>query len=164
MLVDLAGSERAGSTPVGDGYMRFEELKAINLSLSALAGNCVSALSEGHRHVPFRDSKLTRLLQQSLGGNARTSVIVTLMPDGRGDSSQQTLRFAERALSVSVQARVVIEEDLQGLCSMLQQKLDAKADEVGCLVTKASGLEEKLSKASQMNAQLAREKEEVTVR
>jgi hypothetical protein len=56
-LVDLAGSERAKRS--GATFQRFEELKAINLSLSAL-GNCISALSQGRPHIPYRDSKLTR--------------------------------------------------------------------------------------------------------
>lgn len=64
-LVDLAGSERVGKTGVRGTQL--SELRAINLSLSAL-GNCIGALSEGRlRHVPYRDSKLTRLLQNSLG-------------------------------------------------------------------------------------------------
>jgi hypothetical protein len=61
VLVDLAGSERANASD-GRNYMRFEEAKAINLSLSSL-GNCVSALVAGRKHIPYRDSKLTRLLQ-----------------------------------------------------------------------------------------------------
>jgi hypothetical protein len=65
VLVDLAGSERSTASQ-GQNYMRYEESKAINLSLSAL-GNCISSLSEGKAHIPYRDSKLTRLLQGSLG-------------------------------------------------------------------------------------------------
>jgi Kinesin motor domain len=57
-LVDLAGSERSNRIGTSQ-YQRFEELKAINLSLSAL-GNCVSALAQQRKHVPYRDSKLTR--------------------------------------------------------------------------------------------------------
>jgi kinesin family protein 5 len=74
MLVDLAGSERASASE-GRHYARSEEAKAINLSLSAL-GNCMSALAapERNAHVPYRDSKLTRLLQGCLGGGARTAV------------------------------------------------------------------------------------------
>lgn len=60
VMVDLAGSERAKQS--GVKFQQFEELKAINLSLSAL-GNCVSALGAGKAHIPYRDSKLTRLLQ-----------------------------------------------------------------------------------------------------
>ena len=77
-LVDLAGSERSTAS-AGQQYKRLEEGKAINLSLSSL-GNCMNALAENRKHVPYRDSKLTRLLQGSLGGGARTSVIVTLPP------------------------------------------------------------------------------------
>lgn len=72
MLVDLAGSERATASE-GRVAMRLEEAKAINLSLSAL-GNCMNALAEGRPHIPYRDAKLTRLLQGCLGGSARTAV------------------------------------------------------------------------------------------
>merc|ERR1711990_555003 len=70
-IVDLAGSERQAKTgATGD---RLKEATKINLSLSAL-GNVISALVEGGKgsHIPYRDSKLTRLLQDSLGGNAKT--------------------------------------------------------------------------------------------
>lgn len=76
-LVDLAGSERAKKSGVAG--VRLSELKSINLSLSAL-GNCISALANQKTHIPFRDSKLTRLLQCSLGGNARTALIITVTP------------------------------------------------------------------------------------
>jgi hypothetical protein len=71
--VDLAGSERANKT--GATGERMKEATKINLSLSAL-GNVISALVDGKtKHVPYRDSKLTRLLQDSLGGNTKTLVI-----------------------------------------------------------------------------------------
>ena len=94
-LVDLAGSERYSAT-IGLHYQRSEEGKAINLSLSAL-GNCMNALAEAKQHVPFRDSKLTRLLQNSLGGNARTAIICNVPPgyDEYGEIIN-TLRFATR--------------------------------------------------------------------
>jgi hypothetical protein len=73
--VDLAGSERANKT--GATGERMKEATKINLSLSAL-GNVISALVDGKtKHVPYRDSKLTRLLQDSLGGNTKTLVSVT---------------------------------------------------------------------------------------
>jgi hypothetical protein len=79
--VDLAGSERAKKS--GARGSRMEELKAINMSLSAL-GNCISALADSamgkSTFIPYRDSRLTRLLQDSLGGNAKTTLIVTLGP------------------------------------------------------------------------------------
>lgn len=72
-LVDLAGSERQSKTgATGD---RLKEATKINLSLSAL-GNVISALVDGKsKHIPYRDSKLTRLLQDSLGGNTKTLMI-----------------------------------------------------------------------------------------
>ncbi len=77
-FVDLAGSERQSKTgSVGD---RFIEATKINLSLTAL-GKVISALVEGKGgHIPYRDSKLTRLLQDSLGGNAKTVMIATISP------------------------------------------------------------------------------------
>lgn len=73
-LVDLAGSEKVSKSKVsGEGL---EETIKINLSLSCL-GNTIYALSKGQEHVPFRDSKLTRVLQESLSGNSLTRVIVT---------------------------------------------------------------------------------------
>ena len=80
-MVDLAGSERVGKS--GSSGLRLEEAKKINRSISAL-GNCVAALSEssGSRltHVPFRDSKLTRLLTDSLAGNSRTALCANVGP------------------------------------------------------------------------------------
>lgn len=77
-LVDLAGSERQSKTnAIGD---RLDEAKKINLSLSAL-GNVISSLVDGRStHVPYRDSKLTRLLQDSLGGNTKTVMIAAISP------------------------------------------------------------------------------------
>jgi len=77
-LVDLGGSERVKRSMVtGD---RLVEAKHINASLTAL-GNCIHALTDKNSDfIPFRDSKLTRLLQDSLGGNAKTSMIITIGP------------------------------------------------------------------------------------
>lgn len=76
-LVDLAGSERAAKT--GAEGQRLKEGVKINLSLSAL-GNVISSLVAGKTHIPYRDSKLTRLLQNSLGGNAKTVMIAAISP------------------------------------------------------------------------------------
>jgi len=76
-MVDLAGSERQAKT--GAAGQRLKEATKINLSLSAL-GNVISALVDGRGHIPYRDSKLTRLLQDSLGGNAKTIMIANLGP------------------------------------------------------------------------------------
>ncbi|RYG96397.1 hypothetical protein EON65_54465 [archaeon] len=76
-LVDLAGSERAKKTGAKGAVLQ-EGIK-INLSLSVL-GNVISALAEGGRHIPYRDSKLTRLLQDSLGGNTKTMMVAAISP------------------------------------------------------------------------------------
>ncbi|CAF2984438.1 unnamed protein product [Rotaria sp. Silwood2] len=89
-LVDLAGSERQAKT--GSTGDRFKEATNINLSLSVL-GNVISALVDGNSHIPYRDSKLTRLLQNSLGGNSKTIMIATLGPaDYNYEESLTTLR------------------------------------------------------------------------
>jgi kinesin family protein 5 len=71
-LVDLAGSERVGKT--GATGKVLEEANKINQSLTSL-GRVISCLSTGESHIPFRDSKLTHLLKESLGGNSKTSLI-----------------------------------------------------------------------------------------
>ncbi|XP_061890599.1 kinesin-like protein KIF3C [Entelurus aequoreus] len=104
-LVDLAGSERQAKTGVQGE--RLKEAAKINLSLSAL-GNVISALADGRSgHVPYRDSKLTRLLQDSLGGNAKTVMVATLGPSSQHyDETLTTLRYANRAKNIQNQPRV----------------------------------------------------------
>ncbi|KAI8817604.1 P-loop containing nucleoside triphosphate hydrolase protein [Fimicolochytrium jonesii] len=104
-LVDLAGSERQSKTgATGD---RLHEATRINLSLSAL-GNCIGALVDGRStHIPYRDSKLTRLLQDSLGGNAKTLMIATLSPASYNfDETISTLRYANRAKNIKNKPKV----------------------------------------------------------
>lgn len=98
-LVDLAGSERISKT--GAEGMRKKEGAAINKSLLTL-GTVINKLAEGALgHVPYRDSKLTRILQPSLGGNARTAVICNVTPAScHLDETHSTLRFACRAKKV----------------------------------------------------------------
>ena len=95
-LVDLAGSERQAKT--GSTGARLKEATKINLSLSAL-GNVISALVDGKSaHIPYRDSKLTRLLQDSLGGNTKTVMLANIGPaDYNVDETLSTLRYASRA-------------------------------------------------------------------
>ncbi|XP_071225391.1 kinesin-like protein KIF3C isoform X2 [Salvelinus alpinus] len=104
-LVDLAGSERQAKTGVHGE--RLKEAATINLSLSAL-GNVISALADGRGgHVPYRDSKLTRLLQDSLGGNAKTVMVATLGPAPQHyEETLTTLRYANRAKNIQNQPRV----------------------------------------------------------
>ncbi|KAK2588714.1 hypothetical protein KPH14_001604 [Odynerus spinipes] len=107
-LVDLAGSER--QTRTGASGDRLKEAASINLSLSAL-GNVISALAAGNgRHVPYRDSKLTRLLRDSLGGNARTLMIACISPsDIDAEETLSTLRYAARARCIK--NKPIVNED-----------------------------------------------------
>jgi len=107
-MVDLAGSERQSKT--GATGERLKEATKINLSLSAL-GNVISALVDGRSaHIPYRDSKLTRLLQDSLGGNTKTVMVANLGPaDYNYDETLSTLRYAYRAKSIK--NKPVINED-----------------------------------------------------
>ncbi|GLC45179.1 hypothetical protein PLESTB_000427200 [Pleodorina starrii] len=94
-LVDLAGSERAKRTKAEGARLR--EGIHINRGLLAL-GNVINAIVDNHKHVPYRDSKLTRLLQDSLGGNSRTVMIACVSPaDSNFEESLNTLRYADRA-------------------------------------------------------------------
>lgn len=104
-LVDLAGSERQSKTHAeGD---RLKEAQKINLSLSAL-GNVITALVDGKsKHIPFRDSKLTRLLQDSLGGNTKTAMIAAISPaDYNYDETLSTLRYANRAKQIKNKPKI----------------------------------------------------------
>ncbi|ETV86146.1 hypothetical protein H257_02604 [Aphanomyces astaci] len=97
-LVDLAGSEKWNKQAVKPG-VEIEEMKNINTSLSAL-GNCIAALTQsGRKHIPYRDSSLTRLLQDSLGGNTRTVLIATITPRA-SDETLRTIQFADRTRAV----------------------------------------------------------------
>ncbi|CAG0904101.1 unnamed protein product [Darwinula stevensoni] len=98
-LVDLAGSEEVSKTGVEGTVL--DEAKNINKTLSAL-GNVISALADGNKsHIPYRDSKLTRILKESLGGNARTTIIICCSPASYSDSeTKSTLEFGKRAKTI----------------------------------------------------------------
>ncbi|KAI4874569.1 hypothetical protein NFI96_010206 [Prochilodus magdalenae] len=98
-LVDLAGSEKVSKTGAAGAVL--DEAKNINKSLSAL-GNVISALAEGTKtHVPYRDSKMTRILQDSLGGNCRTTIIICCSPSVFNEAeTKSTLLFGQRAKSI----------------------------------------------------------------
>ncbi|MCL4125592.1 UNVERIFIED_CONTAM: hypothetical protein GTU68_041187 [Idotea baltica] len=98
-LVDLAGSEKVSKT--GAEGTVLDEAKNINKSLSAL-GNVISSLADGSKtHIPYRDSKLTRILQESLGGNARTTIIICCSPASYNETeSKSTLDFGRRAKTI----------------------------------------------------------------
>lgn len=107
-LVDLAGSEKVSKT--GAEGQVLEEAKNINKSLSAL-GNVISALADGTGFVPYRDSKLTRILQESLGGNARTTVVICCSPASYNETeTKSTILFGQRAKTIK--NTVVVNEEL----------------------------------------------------
>ncbi|KAH1212274.1 hypothetical protein AAZX31_14G088500 [Glycine max] len=112
-LVDLAGSERIAKT--GADGVRLKEGKYINKSLMVL-GNVINKLSEGSKqrgHIPYRDSKLTRILQPALGGNAKTSIICTIAPEEiHIEETRGTLQFASRAKRITncVQVNEILTE------------------------------------------------------
>ncbi|KAL5558699.1 hypothetical protein UlMin_034910 [Ulmus minor] len=122
-LVDLAGSERIAKT--GAGGVRLKEGKHINKSLMIL-GNVINKLSEGAKnrgHIPYRDSKLTRILQPALGGNAKTSIICTVAPEEMHiEETKGTLQFASRAKRID--NCVQVNEILTDAALLKRQKLE----------------------------------------
>ncbi|EDV40791.1 uncharacterized protein Dana_GF23742 [Drosophila ananassae] len=97
-MIDLAGSERAASTK-GIG-VRFKEGASINKSLLAL-GNCINKLADGLKHIPYRDSNLTRILKDSLGGNCRTLMVANVsMSSLTYEDTYNTLKYASRAKKI----------------------------------------------------------------
>ncbi|XP_063686306.1 kinesin-like protein KIF17 isoform X2 [Bolinopsis microptera] len=138
-LVDLAGSERQGKT--GATGERLREATKINLSLSAL-GNVISALVDGKsKHIPYRDSKLTRLLQDSLGGNTKTLMVACISPaDNNYDETLSTLRYANRAKNIKNKPKINEDpkdallreyaEEISRLKAMLEGKIPMSVDGV----------------------------------
>jgi len=127
-LVDLAGSERVRKTGATD--MRLEEAKKINLSLLCL-GNVIASLTNPNTsHISYRDSKLTRILKESLGGNAKTSLIVTVSPSSYNtEETMSSLYFALRAMKVQNKPIINKTVDYQALCVKLQDDLDKLNDD-----------------------------------
>eukprot|EP00929_Paragymnodinium_shiwhaense_P036408 TRINITY_DN19520_c0_g1_i1.p1 TRINITY_DN19520_c0_g1~~TRINITY_DN19520_c0_g1_i1.p1 ORF type:complete len:712 (-),score=188.87 TRINITY_DN19520_c0_g1_i1:257-2392(-) len=123
-VVDLAGSERVKKSGAEGAQLR--EANAINKSLLAF-GNVVSALASKRNHVPFRDSKLTRILEGSIGGNSKTALLVCVSPATENmTETLSTLEFASRAMRVEVDARVnraVVEVTAKELLSDLHNNI-----------------------------------------
>ncbi|KAI5374466.1 Kinesin heavy chain [Alternaria postmessia] len=119
-LVDLAGSEKVGKT--GASGQTLEEAKKINKSLSAL-GMVINCLTDSKtQHIPYRDSKLTRILQESLGGNSRTTLIINCSPSSYNDiETLGTLRFGMRAKTIKNKAKVNAELSPAELKAMLKK-------------------------------------------
>ena len=119
-FVDLAGSERVGKT--GATAERLKEAQAINKSLSAL-GNVISALSTNEKFIPYRDNKLTQLLSDGLGGNAKTLMFVNLSPvDYNADESLSSLIYASRVKLITNSAEKQVENaEIQRLKKIITQ-------------------------------------------
>ncbi|GAV59639.1 Kinesin domain-containing protein/CH domain-containing protein [Cephalotus follicularis] len=132
-LVDLAGSERVDkSEAVGD---RLKEAQHINRSLSAL-GDVIAALAQKSSHIPYRNSKLTQVLQDSLGGHAKTLMFVHINPELNSiGETISTLKFAERVASIELGAARSNKEtgeirELKEEISNLKQALERKEAEM----------------------------------
>lgn len=128
-MVDLAGSERVKIS--GATGKQLDESRRINKSLSAL-GNAINALTDPKtRHIPYRDSKLTRLLQNSLGGNCKTSMIAMISPyDGSYNESTSTLNFAKRAKGIRIKAKINEEVNQNALISQYEKELSKLRQEL----------------------------------
>ncbi|WJX41407.1 Kinesin-like protein KIN-4A, variant 2 [Trifolium repens] len=162
-LVDLAGSERAKRT--GSDGMRFKEGVHINKGLLAL-GNVISALGDEKKrkegvHVPYRDSKLTRLLQDSLGGNSRTVMIACISPaDINAEETLNTLKYANRARNI--QNKPVVNRDpMSSEMLKMRQQLECLQAElcarVGGSSEEVQGLKERIVWLEAANEDLCRE-------
>lgn len=162
-LVDLAGSERPDTAA---GGQLLKEGAAINKSLSAL-GNVINALSKSGSaggHVPYRNSKLTRLLQESLGGNSLTVMVATVAPTAANYAeSVSTLQFAERAKEIKNAARCnedatesVIRE-LRGEIHRLRTQLQAAEAKEG---SASGGADDQLQVMEETIANLTRAKQQ----
>ncbi|KAL4230043.1 Kinesin-like protein kif3a [Mactra antiquata] len=136
-LVDLAGSERQAKT--GATGQRLKEATKINLSLSTL-GNVISALVDGKSsHIPYRNSKLTRLLQDSLGGNSKTAMIANVGPaDYNYDETISTLRYANRAKNIQNKAKIN-EDPKDALLRQFQKEIEELRKQLEEGVTDSEG-------------------------
>ena len=139
-MVDLAGSEKVSKT--GADGETLEEAKNINKSLSAL-GLVIMNLTDGGKggHIPYRDSKLTRILQESLGGNSRTTIIVCCSPSSYNEmESLSSLQFAKRAKKIKNKARVNVEYS----AAELTKQLEAAKNEIRKLAKRLAAYEQEL--------------------
>ncbi|KAL8145413.1 kinesin-like protein KIN-4C isoform X2 [Apium graveolens] len=168
-LVDLAGSERAKRT--GADGLRLREGIHINKGLLAL-GNVISALGDEKKrkeggHVPYRDSKLTRLLQDSLGGNSKTVMIACVSPaDTNAEETLNTLKYANRARNI--QNKAIVNRDpvaaqmhrMQNQIEQLQAELLYVRGDAGTPFEEIQMLKHKISLLEASNGELQRELQE----
>ena len=158
-LIDLAGSERASTTK--NRGLRLIEGANINKSLLTL-GNCINALAEkgkkgGKAYIPYRDSKLTRLLKDSLGGNSRTVMIANISPFIYNfDDTYNTLKYAERAKCIKTKVNINISENLKSndfmiLIKKLKNKLNNYQLSFGNDISICTGKENKNKRVNSVN-------------
>jgi len=150
-LIDLAGSEKGCVT--GNKGARFREGSNINKSLLAL-GNCINALADGSKYIPYRNSKLTRLLKDSIGGNCRTVMIANVSPSSETfEDTFNTLKYADRAkkIKINLKKNVVnvdfhiaqyakIVEDLRGEIAQLKERIQELENENQVLKTRGGNV------------------------
>ncbi|XP_016481104.1 kinesin-like protein KIN-4C [Nicotiana tabacum] len=168
-LVDLAGSERAKRT--GADEMRLREGIHINRGLLAL-GNVISALGDEKKrkegaHIPYRDSKLTRLLQDSLGGNSKTVMIACVSPaDSNAEETLNTLKYANRARNI--QNKAIVNRDpmaaqmqrMRSQIEQLQAELLYVRGDCGAPLEELQILKDKISLLEASNVELRKELKE----
>jgi len=125
-LADLAGSEKVGKTEAKG--MRLDEAKKINQSLSAL-GLCINKLTQGGAsHIPYRDSKLTHILRESLGGNSKTTLLIACSPHKFNiEETISTLKFGQRAKQIKNAVKINRQRsvaELEAIVARLTSELD----------------------------------------
>ncbi|KEG13042.1 kinesin [Trypanosoma grayi] len=136
-LIDLAGYERFSKTGVQEGQMALEA-KTINASLLSL-GNVVQALSDRSEHVPWRNAKLTRMLEDAIGGRAKCSIILTAGPSSEHlYETLGTLYFGSRAMAVKTNAKLAVNIDYKKLAAKLQELLAAAEGRINTLEVEAT--------------------------
>ncbi|CAK9270181.1 unnamed protein product [Sphagnum jensenii] len=159
-LVDLAGSERLKKS--GSEGLRASEAMSVNLSLTCL-GKCISARTDPNKtHVPFRDSKLTRLLQESLGGNAKTALVINIAPCSEYmQESLSSLQFGSRAMKVATRPILNVEEEFKVLTKSLQETLELQDEKLHSLQVSMLAKEDQLLEARKSLAEKAQQLQEL---
>ncbi|XP_065839582.1 uncharacterized protein [Oscarella lobularis] len=161
-LVDLAGSERLKSTEAEGS--RLQEAIKINASLSAFGKVILALTSSGKQHIPYRDSTLTRILQDSLGGNCKTTLITTVTPVALSyGETISTLKFANRAKKVKNYAVINQDVSQQALLSKYEQEIKKLRRALTDRQVQGESLVDKaeLLRIESQWAQVAKEKETV---
>eukprot|EP00755_Sulcionema_specki_P007239 Sspe_Gene.37695::Locus_18195_Transcript_1_1_Confidence_1.000_Length_2502::g.37695::m.37695/K10396/KIF5; kinesin family member 5 len=158
-FIDLAGYERFSKTGLTDP-IHIDEAKKINASLLSL-GHVVSSLSRGGSHVPWRDSKLTMLLRDSIGGKSRTSIVITIGPSSEHlHETTNTLDFGNRAMDIEVKGTRDTNINYEKLAKNLQAMLDEKNEAISKLELAAATREaERLERERRHKADISRLRE-----